>query len=88
MFAYRSIPKKDVILYGTTHQSLGGRAFIVYPCGKEIRVNTEFEELPNGILKCCLHYDRMLCRTVEDYRRLTIDEIESQAYGAWMDGAR
>lgn len=88
MFPYRNVAKKDVLLYGITHTSLAGRAFIVYPCGNEIRVNTDFQEKQNGILKCCLHYDRMLCRTIEEYRKLTIEEIESQAYGSWWDGAR
>lgn len=88
MFHYRNVAKKDVILQGITPKSLAGCQFIVYPCGNEIRINTDFQEKPDGRLKCCLHYDRMLCRTMEEYRKLTIEEIESQAYGSWMDGAR
>lgn len=54
---------------------------------RKIRVNTYY--LPKGTkVSLCIYYDRGLCNTMEEYNRLPIEYIESQAYGSWMDGAR
>ena len=54
---------------------------------KRIRINTRY--LPRGdSVRLDVHYDRGLCDTLEEYRRLSREAIEEQAYGAWMDGAR
>lgn len=36
----------------------------------------------------CKSYDRGLCDAIEEYEKLNLKYIESQAYGSWMDGAR
>lgn len=86
------IRKENIILLGTTHKPLGEHSFIVYADEKnenrKIRVNTDFSESSNGIFSCCKYYDRGLCYNIEDFRKMTIEEIEQQAYGSWMDGAR
>jgi hypothetical protein len=54
---------------------------------KKIRINTYY--LPQETkIKLCMHYDRGLCDTIEEYQSLSQEYIESQAYGSWMDGAR
>lgn len=52
----------------------------------KIRINTYY--LKGTTVSLCIHYDRGLCNTIEEYNRLPIEYIESQAYGSWMDGAR
>ena len=37
---------------------------------------------------CDKSYDRGLCDAIEEYEKLNLKYIESQAYGSWMDGAR
>lgn len=54
---------------------------------RKIRVNTYFKKYDDKI-SLCKYYDRGLCDTMEEYEKLDLHYIESQAYGAWMDGAR
>ena len=42
----------------------------------------------NKRYKCCIYYSRKLCDTISDLEKITKEEIERQAYGSWMDGAR
>lgn len=92
MSNYIEIKKEDIILFGITHHPLSEHRFIVYidkkRIQKQIRVNTDYYEMKNGIYHCCMYYDRGLCDTIAEYRNLTIEIIEEQAYGSWMDGAR
>lgn len=44
--------------------------------------------MKSGVYKCVIYYDRKLCDTVEQFEKLTVAEIESKAYGSYMDGAR
>lgn len=54
---------------------------------EKIRVNTYY--IPQGEKVCiCTHYDRGLCNTLEEYDKLSVEYIEEQVYGSWMDGAR
>lgn len=55
--------------------------------GQKIRVNTYYRSTGDKI-SLCQYYDRGLCDTMDEYWHLTLDYIENQAYGAWMDGAR
>lgn len=85
------ISKEDIILQGKTHEPYSEHDFIVYVNPNDnrnkIRINTYFVEYEEGI-QCCHFYDRGLCDTIDEYKKLNMYEIESQAYGSWMDGAR
>lgn len=86
------VGEPDVIMCGlTTYPGYGMKSYIVYikrEKGKnEIHVNTHFN-VKNGVYKCMVYYDRKLCDTVEQFGKITVAEIESQVYGAYMDGAR
>lgn len=92
MADFFEVEEKNIILYGITHKPLGEHRFIVYLNENHnqycIRVNTDYHEIRSGIYKCCTYYDRGLCNTIKEYRSLTVEAIERQAYGSWMDGAR
>lgn len=89
---YIEIEKENIILEGITHEQYGEQWFIIYIDENDkrnrIHVNTDYWETEEGIYKCHASYDRSLCNTIEEYREMTIWEIERQAYGSWMDGAR
>lgn len=54
---------------------------------QKVRINTDYYQNEN-VMMLCKYYDRGLCDTVEEYEKLDLKYIESQAYGSWMDGAR
>lgn len=90
MSAYFTLHEKDIILKGKTKRIDEGLKYIVYldPSTQEIRINTEFRSDEADTYSCCKYYDRMLCRTIEEFNEITMQRIESQAYSSWMDGAR
>lgn len=89
---YIEIKEENILLNGKTHKPWGEHRFIVYMSENNnrhrIRVNTDFYKISKGIYKCCIYYDRGLCNTIDEFRKLPIEVIENQAYGSWMDGAR
>lgn len=95
MKSYIEVKEENIILTGVTHNPLGKHRFIVYLCENNIRrnrinvrVNTDYYEVRKGVYKCCIYYDRGLCNTIDEFRDITIGEIEKQAYGSYMNGAR
>ncbi len=86
------IPADNVIEESITESpGYGSKPYLAYlspdDSRQKIRVNTYF--LPQGgNVRLCVCYDRGLCNTLEEYRRLPLSYIESMAYGSWMDGAR
>lgn len=86
------IKKENILLEGITHPPLGEHRFIVYisesDSRRQIHVNADYYQPEDGIYSCYKYYDRGLCGTFDELRRMTYKEIEAQAYGAWMDGAR
>lgn len=87
MSDFFDVPENDVIAHGRLSYDRR-REFIIYR-GKDnsIRVNAYFS-VGQGVYSCCAYYDRKLCDTADGYDSLTEQEIQSQAYGAYMDGAR
>ncbi|MDE5770976.1 MAG: hypothetical protein K2I06_04995 [Ruminococcus sp.] len=89
---YVTVKKENIITFGVTGESFGKHRYIVYVRPKDINwkvhINADFYEDDCGNYICCLLYDRRLCRTIEEFGSITAEEIESQAYGAYMDGAR
>lgn len=87
-----NIPKENIIIQGITHDPWSSHPYIVYfndQNGQEhIDVCTWYIESEDGYFECNIHYTRRLCNTLEDMRNLTYLDIENQAYGSWMDGAR
>lgn len=92
MNAFIEIPIENIITESqTTKPGFCNTKYVVYfdasNSKNKVRVNTHY--CTNGnIMSLCTYYDRGLCNTVEEYKTLDISYIESQAYGAWMDGAR
>lgn len=89
---YIEIPADNVIMESKQeYDGIMDIPYIIYLSPDDvrwkIRINTYY--LPQGAtVKICVHYDRGLCKTMEEYNCLPISYIEEQAYGAWMDGAR
>lgn len=54
---------------------------------QKVRINTDYYQNDN-VMMLCKSYDRGLCDAIEEYEKLNLKYIESQAYGSWMDGAR
>lgn len=75
----------------TTEPGYCNKKYIVYYNVEEdkqkIHINTYYNKKEN-VIELCKHYDRELCDTIEEYEKLNLHYIESQAYGSWMDGAR
>lgn len=75
----------------TTGKGFGDKKYVVYininDPRQKVRINTYYLK-ENNVIKLCKYYDRGLCDTIEEYERLSIRYIETQAYGSWMDGAR
>ncbi len=67
------------------------KKYVIYYNPKEnsqkVRINTDYYQNDNTMM-LCKSYDRGLCDTMEEYEKLDLKYIESQAYGSWMDGAR
>lgn len=91
---YDIVLKEDrVIMSGiTTGASLCGKRYIVYRAeGRKdsgIYINTYFYRSDGGMFHCSGHYGCRLCESEEKLRGMTVDEIETAAYNAWMTGAR
>lgn len=75
----------------TTVSGYCDKKYVVYYNEKDkrqkIHINTYYF-VKNNVIELCRYYDRWLCDTIEDYNKLDVNYIESQAYGSWMDGAR
>ncbi len=87
---YIEIPVGNIITESiTTDPRLCDHKYIIYidPNDSKIRVNTYYEMKGNKVSLCIL-YIRKLCYTLEEYKHLSIEHIEGEAYGSWMDGAR
>ncbi|MDE5855111.1 MAG: hypothetical protein K2H19_08640, partial [Ruminococcus sp.] len=86
------VPKNNIIMQGITHYPWSSHRFIVYfheyKNEMHIDVNAYFHETENGFYECLMYYNRHLCNNLEELRQMTFDDIERQAYGAYMDGAR
>ena len=67
------------------------KKYVIYYNPKEtrqkVRINTNYYQNDN-VMMLCKSYDRGLCDAIEEYEKLNLKYIESQAYGSWMDGAR
>ena len=55
--------------------------------GQRVMVCSDFESVGNGMICCSYGYDRILCNSLEEYKNLTQEQIEMEAYQAWMTGA-
>lgn len=90
MKGYFRISESSIILSSITHDPWGNHRYIVYvnENSKIIRVNTYYEKINEAEYECYIYYDKPLCNTIDELRKMTIDEIERQAYCAWMDGAK
>ncbi len=89
---YIEIPADNIIKESKTKPpGYCGKQYIVYispgDARKKIRVNTHYLPQEEKV-RLCIHYDRGLYDTLEEYNKLPIEYIEEQAYGSWMDGAR
>lgn len=83
------IPYPNILREGRTVKSRD--AYIIYLSPEDtkyqVHINTFYIKRDNEV-EICMGYDRCLCRTLNEYYSLNQEYIESQAYGAYMDGAR
>ena len=63
-------------------------SYIVYCEGQRVMICSDFKSVGNGRICCTYGYDRTLCNSLEEYKNLTQEQIEMEAYQAWMTGAR
>lgn len=63
------------------------KKYVIYYNPKEtrlkVRINTDYYQNDN-VMMLCKSYDRGLCDAIEEYEKLNLKYIESQAYGSWM----
>ena len=90
---YNSIPGESIILKGTIQNvHLGSHRYIIYHNENgqknKICICADFWCDDDGTYGIEPAYSRGLCDTIEEFEKFTMAEIESDAYGAWMDGAR
>lgn len=84
------IPYTSILKEGQTIRN-GGKNYIIYlnPEDSKYQVHINAYYIKRGsMVEICMQYDRSLCRTLREYYSLNPNYIESQAYGAYMDGAR
>ena len=74
------IKQSDVISGG----SAGGHSYIVYRSGGCVIVS--YTAVGDGY-NSSPSYERVLCGTVEEFWKMKKEDVEFQAYNAWMDGA-
>ncbi len=89
--------KSDFIKVSTENILKEGQTIISKYCDKKyviyinkdskIYINTYYTKKGN-VLDLCTYYNRLLCNTIDEYEKLDLQYIESQAYGSYMDGAR
>lgn len=90
MRSYLDIPYTS-ILKEVKSEKRGCHDYIVYlnPEDPKYQVHVNAFYIKRGsAVELCMKYDRSLCRTPNEYDFLDPNYIESQAYGAFMDGAR
>ncbi|MDE6781060.1 MAG: hypothetical protein K2J40_06345 [Ruminococcus sp.] len=84
MNPYFEITEQNILFRGVIYE----HEYIVYCINGRVNVNTSYTMTGNGVYRCCIYYNRKLCDTISEFERMSIDKIESQAYGSYMDGAR
>lgn len=91
------VKEKDVIALLEKRKDVfpwGGRPDEKYGClvfredGAVRMTVDEFYETDAGTYECLRCYTAFIGNTIEDYRKLTEEELASIAYGAWCSGAR
>ena len=85
------VNNKTIILKGiTTKKGIAGINYIVFLENNQIKVfatKHKIEEC-NGCYKIVSNFIRDISHSMDNFYSVTMDYIESQAYGAWMDGAK
>lgn len=65
--------------------------YIIYIAPDEPRykiwISTKYSREGKKV-RLCVHYNRALCRTLEEYNGFPTEYVEGEVYGSWMDGAR
>lgn len=92
MERYIAIQKENILKEDTTIMpEYCDKKYVIYynlsDDRQKVRINTDYYKKDNVIM-LSKAYDRGLCDTIEEYKKLDLKYIESQAYGSWMDGAR
>lgn len=86
-----TITPEVIILRGiTTKKEFCNTEYIVYCDGNNIVIaGGQNSFIKNGnAYQVYPNYTRRIADSLENFYAVTVDKIESQAYGAWMDGAR
>lgn len=82
------IHQSGIIARGvSTKHSTHPISYIIYCEGQCVMICSDFKPVGNGMICCTYGYDRMLCTSLAEYKSITKEEIEMEAYQAWMTGA-
>lgn len=82
------IHQSGIIARGvSTKHSTHPISYIVYCEGQRVMICSDFKSVGNGMICCTYGYDRTLCTSLEEYKSITKEEIEMEAYQAWMAGS-
>ena len=79
--------RKDVFPWGN-HPEEKYRCLIFREDGVIRMTVDEFYKIDAGTYQCLRFYTTFIGNAMEDYTKLTEEELASKAYGAWCSGAR
>ena len=82
------IHQSGIIARGvSTKHSTRPISYIVYCEGQRVMICSDFKPAGNGMICCTYGYSRTLCNSLVEYKEITKEKIEMEAYQAWMTGA-
>ena len=83
------IHQSDIIDSGVSDpHDTGCISYIVYREGQRIMVCSHYESVGNDMICCFYGYERVLCCSNDEYRKLKPAQIRMEAYYAWNAGKR
>ncbi len=71
----------------STKHSTHPISYIIYCEGQRVMICSDFKSVGNGMICCTYGYERVLCSFLDEYKEMTKEKIEMEAYQAWMTGA-
>lgn len=79
--------RKDCLPWGN-HPDEKYQCLVFWDDGEIFMTVDEFYEIDSETYECMRYYTTIIGNTIEDYKKLTEEEIASKAYSAWCSGAR
>lgn len=79
--------RKDCFPWGI-HPDEKYRCLVFREDGAIYMTVNEFRRIDSGTYECLRFYTAFIGNSMEDYTKLSEEELASKAYGAWCSGAR